>query len=93
LFTLKIEGAKILHKTFKKPILRVIINKDALPFVKEGKSVFAKFVVDCDPQLRPLDECLIVDEKDNLLAVGRCILNRLEMLSFSYGMAVKSRET
>ena len=91
-FTLKIEGAKLLHKYFSYPNLRVIVEKDAVPFVKDGKSVFAKFVEDCDPNLRPFDECLIVDEKDNLLAVGRCLLNRLEMLSFNYGMAVKSRE-
>ncbi len=93
LFTLKIKGAKILHKKFKKPKLRVIVKKDAVPFVKDGKSVFSKFVKDCDPNLRPYDECLIVDEKDNLLANGRCILNRDEMLSFNYGMAVKTRET
>ena len=92
LFTLKIDGAKIIHKNFKSPRLRVIVNSDAADFVKEGKSVFAKFVKDCDPQLRPMDECLIVDEKDKLLAVGRCIMNREEMLSFKYGMAVKSRE-
>jgi 7-cyano-7-deazaguanine tRNA-ribosyltransferase len=63
-----------------------------VPFIKEGKSVFAKFVVDCDPNLRPFDECLIVDEKDNLLAAGRTLLNRDEMISFEYGMAVKTRE-
>jgi 7-cyano-7-deazaguanine tRNA-ribosyltransferase len=92
LFTLKLDGAKDLHKSFKKPFLRVVIIKDAVDFVKDGKSVFAKFVIDCDPELRPLDECLVVDKKDNLLAVGRCILNRDEMLSFDYGMAVKIRE-
>jgi len=92
LFTLKIEGGKLLHNYFKKPKLRVIIDNDAIPFVKEGKSVFAKFVKDCDPDLRPYDECLIVDSKDNLLAVGRCLLNREEMISFNYGVAVKVRE-
>ena len=92
MFTLKANGAKLLHKKFKSPYMRVIVKNDAVDFIKEGKSVFAKFVEDCDPELRPLDECLIVDKKDNLLAVGRCILNRLEMLSFDYGMAVKTRE-
>ena len=92
LFTLKMGGAKLLHKSFKYPKSRVVVEKDAVPFVKEGKSVFAKFVKDCDPDLRPFDECLIVDEKDNLLAVGRALLNRNEMLSFEYGMAVKNRE-
>ena len=92
MFTLKLDGAKILHKCFKDPHLRVKVKNVAIDFVKDGKSVFAKFVKDCDPELRPMDECLIVDEKDNLLAVGRCIMNREEMLSFNYGMAVKTRE-
>ncbi len=92
MLTLKIGGGKKLHKKIKSPNLRVKINNDAVDFIKEGKSVFAKFVIDCDSELRPMDECLIVDEKDKLLAVGRCILNREEMLSFKYGMAVKIRE-
>ena len=92
MFTLKLEGAKLLHKHFKYPKLRVIVNDDAVPFIKDGKSVFAKFVEDCDPELRPFDECLIVDNKDNLIGNGRCLLNRPEMLSFNYGMAVKTRE-
>jgi len=92
LFTLKIDGGKNLHKFFKYPKLRVVVDSDAVSFVKEGKSVFAKFVKDCDPELRPFDECLIVDEQDNLLAVGRTLLNREEMLSFQNGVAVKTRE-
>jgi 7-cyano-7-deazaguanine tRNA-ribosyltransferase len=92
LFTLKIEGAKLLHKNFRFPKLRVIINSEAVPFVKKGNSVFSKFVIDCDPDLRPFDECIVVDEKDKLLAVGRCILNRDEMMHFNYGIAVKTRE-
>ena len=93
MFTLKIEGGRLLQKAFKYPRLRVVVDHDAVSFVKEGKSVFSKFVLDCDPDLRPLDECLIVDKKDELLGVGRCLLNREEMLSFTYGVAVKTRET
>jgi len=92
MFTLKIDGARLLHRFFRYPKLRVIVKDDAVPFVREGKSVFAKFIVDCDAELRPFDECLIVDEKDNLLAVGRTLLNRDEMLSFNYGVAAKTRE-
>jgi 7-cyano-7-deazaguanine tRNA-ribosyltransferase len=93
MFTLKIQGGKLLHKHFKYPKLRIVIQDDAVPFVKDGKSVFAKFVIDSDQDLRPLDECLIVDKKDTFLAVGRTILNRQEMLSFSSGVAVKTRES
>ena len=91
-FTLKIDGAKCLHNFFKYPRLRVIVKEDAVSFIKEGKSVFAKFVIDCDSELRPYDECLIVNKKDDLIGIGRCILNKMEMLSFNYGVAVKTRE-
>ncbi len=93
MFTLKIFGGYLLHSYFKHPSLRVVVKEDAVPFIMDGKSVFAKFVKDCDNYLRPLDECLIVDEKDTLLAVGRCLLNKNEMLSFNYGIAVKTRES
>ena len=92
MFTLKITGAKMLHDSIKYPRLRVVVKEDAVSFVKDGKSVFAKFVVDCDLELRPFDECLVVDEKDDLLAVGRSLMNRTEMLAFNYGMAAKTRE-
>jgi 7-cyano-7-deazaguanine tRNA-ribosyltransferase len=93
LFTLKLDGGRRLHMGLKYPLLRVVVTNDAEPFVKEGKSVFAKFVKDCDPDLRPFDECLIVNENDTLLAVGRTLLNRDEMLAFRHGMAVKTRES
>jgi 7-cyano-7-deazaguanine tRNA-ribosyltransferase len=93
LFTLKMDGACLLHQFFSAPQLRVVILDDAVTFVKQGKSVFAKFVAACDPELRPFDECLVVDRHDNLLAVGRCLLNREEMVAFSQGVAVKIRET
>jgi 7-cyano-7-deazaguanine tRNA-ribosyltransferase len=93
LFTLKLDGGRRLHRGLKYPLLRVVVTDDAEPFAKEGKSVFAKFVKDCDPDLRPFDECLIVNENDTLLAVGRILLNRDEMLAFHHGMAVKTRES
>lgn len=90
-FTLKLEGGKILHKNFEFPRFRVVIDKDSVQFIKKGRNVFSKFVNDCDPALRPFDECLIVDKDDNLIAIGRCILNREEMIHFNYGIAVKTR--
>ena len=93
LFTLKIEGGKRLHHTFKSPKLRIIVSEDATEFIKQGKSVFSKFVKKADPQLRPYDECLIVDQNDTLLAIGRCLLTPSEMKKFNYGVAVKNRES
>ena len=90
-FTLKIEGAKILHSSFPPPKLRVTVSNEAEPFIRDGKNVFAKFVLDCDYEIRPYDEVLIVNEKDELIGVGQSIMNREEMLSFSRGVAVKTR--
>ena len=93
LFTLRIHGGQRLHASLPFPKLRVVIDSDAVPFVKNGKSVFAKFIVDADPELRPNDECLIVDQNDTFIATGRAMLNRLEMMTFKHGMAVKTRES
>ncbi|MBN1280404.1 MAG: tRNA guanosine(15) transglycosylase TgtA [Candidatus Thermoplasmatota archaeon] len=92
-FTLKLQGGQCLHTHLPSPLLRVVVADDAVPFIREGKSVFAKFVTDCDPALRPYDECLIVDTDDTLLGVGRTLLARDEMLAFRQGVAVKTRES
>ncbi len=91
-FTLKAEGGKRLHSFFSPPKMRVFVTDDAIPFIKEGKNVFAKFVIDACKELRPYDEALIVSEDDELIAVGQCLLNREEMIDFERGIAVKTRE-
>jgi 7-cyano-7-deazaguanine tRNA-ribosyltransferase len=93
LFTLKLAGGRHLRRCFKHPYLRVVITDDAVPFVREGKSVFPQFVKDSDPALRPFDECLIVDNQDRLIAIGRVLLNPAEMRAFRHGVAVKTRES
>ncbi|MCJ2512652.1 MAG: tRNA-guanine(15) transglycosylase, partial [Candidatus Thermoplasmatota archaeon] len=92
LFTLKLGGARILHRTLGPPKMRVIVNADASEFVREGRNVFAKFVVECDEGLRPGDEVLVVDQEDALLAVARALMNREEMLAFQRGIASRVRE-
>ena len=93
LFTLKYAGGRCLLQRFKHPLLRVVITDDAVPFVREGKSVFPQFVRDADAALRPFDECLIVDDQDRLIAVGRTLLTPAEMHAFRHGVAVKTRES
>ena len=92
LFTLKFPGAEMLMKMFSSPALRVIVDEDAAEFCAKGKSVFARFVVEMDLALRPMDEAIVVDENDRLLAVGQVILVRDEALAFDRGIAVKVRE-
>ena len=60
--------------------------------MKEGKNTFCGFVLDADPELRPMDEVMIVDRNDTLLAIGRAILVPEEMKAMTKGIAVKVRE-
>ena len=91
-FTLKIEGAKLLKNEFESPKLRVIVDDDSAEFNRTGKNVFSKFVIDCDDEIRPGDEVLIVDKDDILVAIGKALMNREEMIAFNNGVAVKVRE-
>ena len=91
-FTLKIPGARRLQKAFPAPRLRVQVKEDSVPFNRDGKSVFCTFVEDCDQGIRPMDEVLVVDASDGLVAIGRTMLTRDEMLAFKTGVAVKVRE-
>ncbi|MFQ6128240.1 MAG: tRNA guanosine(15) transglycosylase TgtA [Thermoplasmata archaeon] len=93
LFTLKLEGAKIFHRIFPPPKMRIVVDAEASEFVRAGRNVFAKFVTDCDDELRPMDEALVVDEEDSLLAVARTLMNREEMLAFERGIAARVRES
>ncbi len=91
LLTLGIEGAKRLHEVLPFPKMRVIVNEEAEPFARKGKNVFAKFVIDADPGIRPYDEVLVVNKRDELLATGQTLLNGEELSIFQNGLAVKVR--
>ena len=86
------EGAKRLHHSMQYPRNRVVVNKDSEPFALEGKSVFCKFVVECDENIRSKDEVLIVNEEDKLLAFGKTLLGACEINQFNSGQAVKTRK-
>ncbi|MHA1301577.1 MAG: PUA domain-containing protein [Candidatus Helarchaeota archaeon] len=89
LFT--IEGARILQSIVKSPKMRVIVQNDVSEFIKQGRNVFAKHVVNADSEIRPNSEVIVVNEDDELLAIGKAVLNQEEMLAFQYGTAVKVR--
>ncbi|HIP16906.1 MAG TPA: tRNA guanosine(15) transglycosylase TgtA [Methanothermococcus okinawensis] len=85
------EGAKLLHKKIPFPKYRVVVDKSVQEFAKKGKSVYAKFVIDCDEELRPYEEVLVVNEEDELMGYGTTILNGRELMEFNYGVAVDMR--
>ena len=86
---LSYRGAEIVKGYLDFPKYRVVIAEEAVPFVEIGKSVFNKFVLECDPEILPKDVVLIVDKKDELIATGVAVLSGREMLEFDVGIAVK----
>ncbi|MEM4160675.1 MAG: tRNA guanosine(15) transglycosylase TgtA [Thermoplasmata archaeon] len=90
---LKLEGARILLQHFPEPKLRCVVTRDSFEFNAKGKNVFAKFVVTMDAELVPGDEVIVVNEADELAAVGRALLTADEVRRFRQGIAVKVRES
>ena len=100
LCTLRIDGslaisidfAQILlqNKTFRENCVEV--NKDAAPFVMEGRSVFCKHIVWCGKNVRVAGDTPILFE-NQVIAVGRSILSSKMMSDFNRGVAIKVRDS
>ena len=68
---------------------RVVVADDAVPFVREGRSLFARFVAAADPALVPGASAVLVDRNDRLLAIGRLLLAPHEIPRMERGVAVR----
>jgi archaeosine-15-forming tRNA-guanine transglycosylase len=79
-------GAEMLHPLLPGPRLRVVVHPDAEPFVAEGRTLFARFVIGADPSLVPGASALLVNREDALLAVGRLLMAPQEMGRLSRGI-------
>jgi 7-cyano-7-deazaguanine tRNA-ribosyltransferase len=86
------EGARMLMTVLPPHAMRVTIQDEPAEFAAKGNNVFAKFVVECDPDVRPGDSVLVVNTKGALAAVGRALMVRSEMLAFKRGIAVRVKE-
>jgi len=91
LYTLRKEGADRIVSATLPPFMRVSVSDDAVPFVSEGRNVFCQFVTECDKDLRPMEEVIVTDGKDKVIATGRMMLVADEIRSFKKGVAVKIR--
>jgi uncharacterized protein with predicted RNA binding PUA domain len=91
-FTIGLAGGRRIAAALPAPAGRVVVGDESEPFVREGKNVFAKFVADAGPEIRPGDEVAIVHEDGHLLGVGRAELSADAMADFDTGMAAMVRE-
>ncbi|NHJ14446.1 MAG: tRNA guanosine(15) transglycosylase TgtA [Candidatus Thorarchaeota archaeon] len=72
---------------------KVGLDSDAAEFVEMGKSALAKFVVKASASLLAGEEVLLMNPEDQLIGVGRAVLNGTEMLAFDRGVAVATRHS
>jgi len=80
-----------LHKKTKRFRVQIVDDKEVENYIRQGKSVFAKFVKKADERLVPGQQVLVVNKKDQLLASGDLVLTPQEMKEFKRGVAVRIR--
>jgi predicted RNA-binding protein (TIGR00451 family) len=91
LFTLTIAGAERLVSKAEVGDSVVTVSDDVAEYVAQGRNVMARHVVEAGGGVRPGDEVIVLDSKRRVIAVGRALLNREEMLAFGVGVAVRTR--
>ncbi len=87
--TLNVEGAMRLKEISAFPRFRVQVDNESASFNSKGFNVFFKFIRVWDQDIVPLNETLVVDENDNVVAVGRSTVSGYEMGHYRSGVAVK----
>ena len=100
LCTLRIDGGLAISPYFAQMLMKsktfkencVEVNKDAAPFVQEGRSVFCKHVVKCGKNVRISADTPVLF-KNKVIAVGRAVLSYEMISDFDRGVAVKVRDS
>ncbi|MFX1337960.1 MAG: PUA domain-containing protein [Promethearchaeota archaeon] len=91
-FTLSFFSAKKIIKNTTPPKLRAIVLTEISEFIKQGRNVFCKHIINIDENLRPMDEVIIVDQNDELLAIGRLKIPIAYVKTFKNGVAINVRK-
>mgnify|MGYP001212752178 CR=1 FL=1 len=85
------ENRKLEVNTHKGPPW-VVIDSDAIPFVKDGRNVFHGFIKAVDSWLRLGTYCHVVDENGELIGHGTCMTTIVGMKDHNKGVAIKIRD-
>ena len=88
---LTITAAKVLQTLIPGIALKVRVSDEARPFILKGRDVFSKHIIECDREIVPRQEVLVIDSAGELIAVGRALLSGLEMGVMERGVAVRVR--
>jgi uncharacterized protein with predicted RNA binding PUA domain len=85
-------GGERIRASLDPPLQRVVVINEVAEDIGSGRNVFARHVLDIDPELRSWDEVVVVNENDRLIGVGRLVLSPAEALHYIRGVAVIIRE-
>jgi archaeosine-15-forming tRNA-guanine transglycosylase len=69
----------------------VVVDEDAEPYVRSGRSVFHGFILAVDEWLLPDEPCLIVNPHGELIGHGISLCSATEIQTLRKGMAIKVR--
>ncbi|MBO3763240.1 MAG: PUA domain-containing protein [Thermoproteota archaeon] len=84
-------GARILHAETTSPRFRVFVSDESFAFARLGYNVFCKHVTSIDEDLRVGSEVLVVNNNDELAAVGKLMVPASAAKVLKKGVAVKVR--
>ena len=91
-FSLSIPGARILNGLERDAMVNgITVLDDVAEFIKDGKNVFAKHVVDPPATIQPAQELYVCDGKREVLAVGKAVISGRDMRFLKRGVAVATR--
>jgi uncharacterized protein with predicted RNA binding PUA domain len=91
LLSLSVKAAKFMKENAAFAHCFVTVKDDVSEYIAAGGDVFAVHVVKVDGEIRASDEVIVLDEAENVLAVGKAMLSSVEMTAFKSGVAVKVR--
>jgi len=89
--TLSDTSGELLHGDLEPPRGRVEFGDESIPYLRDGRNGFAKFVVRVDDRVRARDEVLVTGPGDEFVTTGRAELCAEEMRDFETGVAVLVR--
>ena len=87
---LSLMGGRLLYKNSLG--LKVKVNQDAEPFIRKGKSVYSKHVIEADDKIAVREEIIIVNQNDEFIGIGTAKVSGLLMKEMKSGVAVDTRK-
>jgi uncharacterized protein with predicted RNA binding PUA domain len=91
MLSISVNAAQVVKQNAASACCFVTVRADVAKFVADGGDLFAAHVVKADNDICAKDEVIVLNESNQVIAVGRAMLCSAEMMAFKTGVAVKVR--